>query len=211
VDNRLPDAPVAYGRWMSSSTDDASGRWDRFFADLESEADGLDRAVLEAEVAERLRGERALVRLADRLRGRLGAVVTVWPTAGEPVGGTVREVGRDWLLLDGDRGRAHLAPLHAVTGVDGLGDHAVVPTGGDGLALTVVLRGMARDRGRVTVRLAGGAVVTGRIDRVWADHLDLTGPAEPTDALVPRDGGGRGSVVRSIPLAATVLFSTPSR
>jgi len=197
---------------MSSPIDDdASGRWDRFFADLESEADGLARAVLEAEVADRLRAERALVRLVDRLRGRLGAPVTVWPAAGEPVHGSVREVGRDWLLLDGDRGRAHLAPLHAVTGVDGLGDHAVVPAGNEGLALTVVLRGMARDRGPVTLRLSGGAVVTGRIDRVWADHLDLTVPAAMDDALPGRDGARRGSAVRSIPVAATVLFSLPSR
>jgi hypothetical protein len=134
--------------------------------------------------------------------------VTLWPAAGEPVHGSVREVGRDWLLLDGDRGRAHLAPLHALTGVDGLGDRAVVRSGHDGLALTVVLRGISRDRGPVTVRLSGGAVVTGRIDRVWGDHLDLTVPAGPSGGA---DRGRGGSVVRSIPVAAAVLFSLPSR
>jgi hypothetical protein len=207
VDNLLPEHAVAYGRRMPSPTDDVSGRWDRFFADLESQADGLDRAELEADVADRLRAERAVVRLVDRLRSRVGAPVTLWPAAGEPVHGTVREVGRDWFLLDGDRGRAHLAPLHAVIGVDGLG-HAVVSAGHGGLALTVVLRGISRDRGQVTVRLSGGGVVTGRIDRVWADHLDLTVPAGPTGGA---DSGRVGSVVRSIPAAAAVLFSLPSR
>lgn len=196
---------------MSSPSDDVTGRWERFFADLEAEADGLERAVLEAEVADRLRGEWGRLRLVDRLRGRLGAQVTVWPTAGEPVRGALREVGRDWLLVDGDRGRVHVVPVHAVTGVDGLDDHAHVPPGGgDALALTVVLRSMARDRGQVTVRLAGGGAVTGRIDRVGADHVDLWTPSGPDGGRRLREDLRQGAVLRSIPLPATVLFTLPS-
>jgi hypothetical protein len=179
-------------------------RWERLFEDLEAEAEGLDRAVLDADVADRLRTEWSLLRIPDRLRAHLGGALTCHLTSGDPVRGIVREVGVDWVLLDGGPGRDLLVALHGVAGLTGLpAASAPLPPGaGRGLRLPVVLRGLARDRAHVRVQLLGGAEVSGTVDRVGADHLDL--------ALHP-DGEPRrrGSVteVRTLPLAAVVLIT----
>ena len=67
-----------------------------------------------------------------------------------------------------------LVPTRAVVAVRGL-TRAVAPAPGPvlrRLGTGHVLRGLARDRAPVSVH-AGAEVLTGTIDRVGADHLDL--------------------------------------
>jgi hypothetical protein len=50
------------------------------------------------------------------------------------------------------------------------------------LALNSVLRGLARDRALLGIRLRAGDLLTGTLDRVGADHMDVA--VHPDD--VPR-------------------------
>jgi hypothetical protein len=82
-------------------------------------------------------------------------------------------VAPQWLLLSDERGRA-LVPTASVVTVTGLG-RQVAPEPGTvlrRLGLGHVLRGLARDRAPVTLH-AGSSTLSGTIDRVGADHLDL--------------------------------------
>lgn len=171
-------------------------RWELLFADLEAMADAADRAGFDGEVADRGRAERAALSLVDRLRAHVTAVLAFRRLGGELVVGRVVDVGADWVLLD-DAGSL-LLPLAAVTGIEGLSRRAAP---GGGLAgrvpLTVLLRRLARDRCGVRVRLVDGAELTGTIDRVGADHVDV--------ALHPADEPRRRGAVRGVcvvPLAA---------
>lgn len=167
-------------------------RWDQLFADLEAQADALDRAALEGDAAERQRLEQGRLQVASRLAAHVGRVVTLHLVQGEALAGEVREVGADWVLLDR---RAAAAPqwvpqsvpqsvlvgVAAIDAVAGLtraslaGDDPGSPDGGPLLRLPigVVLRGLARDRALVAVRLRSGSTLTGTIGRVGVDHLDL--------------------------------------
>jgi hypothetical protein len=70
--------------------------------------------------------------------------------------------------------RRALVPLAAVAAVDGLATHAAPAAGvvESRLGLGHALRALARDRVVVRVR-TGGTDLTGRIERVGADHVDL--------------------------------------
>jgi hypothetical protein len=80
--------------------------------------------------------------------------------------------------------------LAAVVSVAGLGSQASV-AGAEGevgarLGLAYVLRGIARDRSDVVMSLTDGSTLTGRVDRVGADFIDIAiragtpeGGAEP--------------------------------
>jgi hypothetical protein len=65
------------------------------------------------------------------------------------------------------------------------------------LGLPYALRGVARDRAPVTMLLREGTSVTGTIDRVGADFVDLAehAPGEPRRAAAIRGA-------RTLPLAA---------
>jgi hypothetical protein len=165
-------------------------RWDRLFGDLEAVLESEDQAAFDADVADRARAEQAALTLADRLAGQVGGAVTCRLVEGEPVSGTVREVGAQWLMLDTPG--PLLVPLAAVVAVSGL-SRAASPADGAllrRLPLTVVLRGLARDRATVRIRLRGGVGAEGTIDRVAVDHLDL--------AEHPADEPRRPSAVRSV-------------
>ncbi len=86
-----------------SSSSTGAGRWDRLFADLESELVAADDAEFAAEVADRTRREFAAVRLVDRLRSAVGAELVASIDAGGTVvvSGTLLEMGPDWLMLTG--------------------------------------------------------------------------------------------------------------
>lgn len=148
-------------------------RWDALFADMELQleaAEGQERA---DEVAEITRAERAGVGLADRLRGGVGASVTLGLRDGTAVRGELIDVGPAWVLVS-DGGRERLVPTGAVVTVAGL-DAAVAPDPGKvarRLGLGHALRAIARDRSLVQVH-AGARVHQGRIDAVGADHLEL--------------------------------------
>lgn len=174
-------------------------RWELLFADLEAQADAAERAAFEGDVADRGRAERAALHLVDRLRAHVGTVVALRLVGGDRAVGRLADVGVDWVLMD--ESGSLLVPLAAVSGVEGLSRRAAPD--GSALArrvrLTVVLRGLSRDRSAVRVRLTDGATLTGTIDRVGADHFDLA--LHAADEL-RRAGAVRGVCV--VPVAAVV-------
>ncbi|MGH8835959.1 MAG: hypothetical protein ACRDWG_13345 [Actinomycetes bacterium] len=184
-------------------------RWEDLFADLTAEFEALESAELAAEVSDRTRRELARIRLEDRLRAAEGGAVAVTVQAldgGHTVSGRLLDVGPDWMLVErADAPIEVLVPLSAVGTVIGLSSGASEP-GSEGhvqarLGLAHVLRGVARDRAAVCLAIRGGGpMLTGTIDRVGADYLDLAehAPDEPRRA-------GSVRAKRTVPFAA-ILF-----
>lgn len=179
-------------------------RWQALFDDLEGQLDAADAAELAAEVAERSRREAALVPLADRLRAARGTALQVHVAGAGVLRGRLSDGGAHWLLLEVD-GRAEvLVPIAAVLGIVGVGARTAPPDDtavGARLDLRWALRAIARDRTPVTLALRDGTQLTGTLDRVGLDHLDLAehGPDEPR-----RSGAVRQ--VRLVPLDAVALL-----
>ena len=150
-------------------------RWESLFADLEAGLAAAAAQDLRDEVAELTRAERAQVRLADRLRASRGAPARFVLRDGQSVDGVVVAAAPQWVLLAPDAVRRALVPVGAVTAVVGLAPHAA-PSAGEverRLTLGHTLRALARDR--VSVRVdADGVSVSGRLERVGADHVDVT-------------------------------------
>lgn len=148
-------------------------RWDALFADLEAQIDRELRAEHDAEVADRSRTEWGRTALADRLRAHEGAELALLLDGGHRMAGACVDVGEEWVVLA--RGGAQvLVPLAAVAAVSGL-TRRVAPEAGPALrrlGLRSALRALARDRAGVRLVTSGGDL-TGTIDRVGADHLDL--------------------------------------
>jgi len=179
-------------------------RWELLFADLEAQADAEEGRAFDAEVADLTRAEREALTLADRLRAHRGGALAGWLVSGDPVRGRLADLGADWLLLDD--GTELVIPLAALEGVEGLGRSAAVATGRGGaptlssrVRIGTVLRRLARDRAALRIALRSGACLTGTLDRVAADHVDLA--LHATDEL-RRAAAVRG--VRTVPLAALV-------
>jgi hypothetical protein len=172
-------------------------RWDALFADLEAQLDREREAEQDAEVAERSRAEWARTALADRLRAHEGAELGLLLAGGHRVAGTCVDVGAEWLVLAVGPAQA-LVPLHAVVAVSGLSRRVAPPPGVvlRRLGLGHALRALARDRAGVRLVTAGGDL-TGTIDRVGADHLDL---AEHPAGEARRAGAVRA--VLAVPFAA---------
>ena len=165
-------------------------RWEQLFDDLEGQAEAADAADLDAELRDRERAERARLRTVDRLRGSVGRPVDVGVRGGERERGTIRRVGSDWLLLETAPGREALIPLAAVVVIAGLAHRSFEP-GSEGpvlgrLDLRHVLRVVARDRSRVGLVLDQSPLLSGVIERVGADHLELAdAPGSRELRLVP--------------------------
>ncbi len=177
-------------------------RWDELFADLEGRWHAQEQLDLEAEVADRTRRERALVGLQERLVAAVGSGPAELRVAGAgPVRGVVTDVGSDWVLLMEPQEQAVLVAFPALrwmtvpTGrIQPLG--AVARTFGIGAAL----RAISRDRAVVDVVDLDGGSLTGTVDAVGRDLLDL---AEHPADLVRRPENVRA--VRSVPFAALAL------
>jgi hypothetical protein len=163
-------------------------RWERLFEDLEAQLVEAAADELRAEVADRTQREVSELGLADRLRAGSGAQVALRVTGVGVVSGTVRSTGPDWVLLAEPLGVETLVSLAAVVQVTGLGSRASLPRGelARRLGLGYALRGLARDRAVVRVVLTDGSTLAGTIDRVGADHFDVTERSE--------DGGGPWTV-----------------
>ncbi|HON76070.1 MAG TPA: hypothetical protein PKZ38_10160 [Dermatophilaceae bacterium] len=172
-------------------------RWDRLFDDLEGQLAAQHLLERDAEVADRTRRERALLTLHDRLLACVGQRVTLVCGAGEVAHGTVLEVGAGWVMLAAPPGVV-LAHVPAVRSLAGLGQHAHVPgVVARSFGLGMALRAVCRDRAPVSVVDVTGATLTGTVDLVGADHLDLA--EHPLD-LPRRPENVRGT--RTIPYAA---------
>lgn len=180
-------------------------RWKALFDDLEAQAEAADRAELDAEVRDRTRREGGLVGTVDRLRGALGAPIVVTVQGTGPVHGRLMDAGPDWLLLEQQPGRDLLVPLASVFAVTGLTRRSEPPEGevGRRLDLRWALRGLTRDRTPLQVVLLDGSMLTGTLDRVGADHVDVAehGPGEVRRATAVHR-------VRLVPLAALALLRT---
>jgi len=141
-------------------------RWERLFADLEGQlAGGPD----EDEIPDLVEAERVAVRVADRVRGRLGARLDVVLRSGTRIGGEVVDAGTNWFAVRSDAGFSVVAE-EAVIACGPLG--VAVPEEAVGRSLAGVLRSLARAGSPVVVD-AGGMHLTGRIAAVGADHCDL--------------------------------------
>ncbi len=149
-------------------------RLEALFADLESQFEALQDGDLFGEVADRIRAEVGKITVLDRLRGAVGTVVRVELTRAAPVQGTLSRVGKDCLLLEAERYEEWLIPDTALAAVHGLGPWAEPADGAVAakLGLAHLLRGIARDRSPVTL-FCGDHAVTGTIDRVGADFLEI--------------------------------------
>jgi hypothetical protein len=179
-------------------------RWDDLFRDLEAQLAAATGAELDAEVADRSRREAALLGLLDRARAAVGHPVLVRVLGAGPVDGVLSDVGSQWLLMAETGGREVLVPLAGVVSLSGLRAWSGVP-GETGavfarLGLGSALRGIARDRLPVQVWLTDASVVSGTVDRVGADFVEVT----EHGAGEPRRRGEVGAV-RTIPFAALAL------
>lgn len=194
-------------------------RWDHLFDDLAAQLDHeleTEQADLERE-EERLR----LGRLPFRerllaLRAGVDGRVRIRLVTGETAQVRIVTVGRDWLAgsIDGAfpgaaAGAQAAIPFSAIDGVLLTPDEAslsVEPIAerselGARLGLAFLLRDLCRRRATVALRTRGGAV-TGTIDRVGRDHLDIAehDPDEPRRARAVTQ-------VRLVPLDQLVLVT----
>ncbi|MDX6285690.1 MAG: hypothetical protein QOG53_1175 [Frankiales bacterium] len=178
-------------------------RWQELFSDLDGQFDAAEAAELAAEVSDRTRRELARVRLVDRMRAAIGDSVVVGVPHRDSLHGQITGVGPDWLLLTEPAGREALVPVSAVTTMTGLGPKADDP-GAEGevaarLGLRYALRVLARDRTALVITLADGRSLTGTLDRVGADFVDL--------AEHPADDARRGPKrAVTVPFSAIVVI-----
>lgn len=177
----------------------AKMRWEALIADLESQYDAAVRSADDDAAAELAEAEFGSVRLADRLRARLGEQVTLRLRSGADVHGRLLDAAPQWLLLAVDERRT-LVPADAVVLARPLG--AAAPREGrveQRLRITHALRALAREGARVRVT-CGAHAYTGWLTRVGADHVDLRADADAA-------GGGPDDVV-TISLGALETVST---
>ena len=182
-------------------------RWQQLFADLEARFEAEQAGADRSESASRARAEMGAVRLDQRLLGALDAPVRVTCRGAGQVAGVLVDVGPDWLLLEDDHGRQHLVAIAAVRAVAGLGRGTAPPEPATAvrrlLDLRRALRALARDRAAVQVVLDDGGVLTGTLDRVGADYVDL---AEHASDQPRRAEAVQG--VRAVVLAAVAVVRT---
>ncbi len=177
-------------------------RWQALFDDLEAQLDAAESAALDAEVRDRTRREAALVRGSDRLRAARGTALTLAVQGVPDVAGRLLDAGDDWLLLEEAGLREVLVPTGAVLAVSGLGRGATGPQGEveRRLDLRWALRGLTRSRAPVRLALRDGRELSGTLERVGTDHVDL---AEHAVGELRRASAVRGA--RMVPLPALAL------
>jgi len=187
-------------------------RWDRLFEDLEAQLEAERRLDLELEVADRTRRDRATRGLQDRLVDLLGCDVDVRVAGGARASGVVAQVGQDWLLIEPPAAATAVAatslvPFHALrvltpagSGRRGAVDGASRVSRRFGLGHA--LRGLSRDRVAVRVLDVDGQVLTGTIDGVGADLVELS--EHPLDVPRRRE---HVVAVRWVPFAALAVVT----
>jgi len=160
-----------------------------------------DRAEFDAEVAERGRAEHGTLSWADRVRAAEGHGLTVTVLGAGAVPGRLLRVGSGWLLLGGSGRPQVLISATAVLAVAGLGVATAAATDRGRVYAAVdlrkILRATATERSTVRLTLLDGTDLTGTLDRVGADFVEL---AEHDPGEVRRLGAVRA--VRTVPLTA---------
>jgi hypothetical protein len=152
-------------------------RWGALFDDLESQLMAAERAALEAQAADLVRAEQALLGLQDRLRAHEGAAEFVL-RGGLRVRGRVAEVAEDWCAIE-EPPKNILISARGVVSVSGLGRSARMETSRvrRTLSLGSALRALARDRALIACHVDAGKpealVVSGMIDVVGRDYVEI--------------------------------------
>jgi hypothetical protein len=160
-------------------------RWDALFDDMEAQLAARQRLDFEAEVTERALVDSAGIELADRLRGSLGLGIRVHLSSGPAFEGVLSHAGSEALVLDEPHHQV-LIPYAAAAQYVGLSRVAVSEpsTVRRRLGLGSALRGLARNRARVSILLSHGRAETalhGVIDTVGRDFVDLLMAPEGED------------------------------
>lgn len=178
-------------------------RWDRLFDDLEAQLGAEERRDRDSEVADRTRRERATVELGARLAAALGSSVQLRLVTGAGIKGELVDIGEDWLLVRLETGRDAVVPIGALTGVAGLPLRASSARTARRFALGYALRELSRDRAPVALTDTSGHVLTGTIDLVGADFLDLSEHALE-ERRRPENVRGR----QTVPFVAVVVVES---
>jgi hypothetical protein len=182
-------------------------RWQQLFDDLESQFEAEEAAAERAESASRVRAEVGAVRLAERLAGARGFPLVLGLGGAGQVTGVLAGSGPGWVLLEDDQGREQLVALAAVRTVAGLGRRTAVPEPAGAvrarLDLRRALRGLARDLSAVQLVLDDGGTLTGTVDRVGADYVELA--VHPADAPRRRESVQE---VRAVVITAVAVVRT---
>lgn len=176
-------------------------RWDALFADLEGELAAAEAAERSSEIADRTRRETGRIGLVDRLRPAVGASVRFTLLGGTVAGGRLRDVGPDWAVVTESGSTECLVRLSAVTTVVGVPCAASEPGQAgrvwERIDVRHALRALVRDRAPVALALVNGAALTGTLDAVGCDVVEL--------ATHPVDEPRRAGAVRArqlVPLPA---------
>ena len=171
------------GPFTGSSEEPVEGPIAKLFEDLEQQAEGLQLAERDAEVADRAQGEYAAVALAGRLHASVGMHVRLGVVGVGRLEGQVRRVGPEWLGVRGARGGVtegpaydwivRIAALRTVNGASELAVSEAARPVTARLGIGSVLRGLARSRAGVLVHHLDGSSCSGVIGRVGADFVEL--------------------------------------
>ncbi|WP_159625685.1 Fis family transcriptional regulator [Actinomyces sp. zg296] len=153
---------------------DGGAGWSRMLDDLENRFDAERRAQVAAQGVESAAAEAALIRLVDRLRGRVGQQVRLRTRGGNDVDGILTQMGDGIALIDEPDGLQAVVPLPSIAVVVGLAAAAPEPRRPSRATLATVLRELGRRGSRTRLLMPQGDVV-GRIARVGADHVDILG------------------------------------
>ncbi len=150
-------------------------RWELLFDDLAARLDAEESLERQAEVADRTRRERAQLGLHQRLAAARGGSAVSAQVAGlGRLHARVLDVGADWVLFGTSPERGALVPFAALRSLGGLvGRAGPVSTVAKGFTLGAALRAVSRDRAPVALVDVDGARLTGTIDAVGQDALDL--------------------------------------
>ncbi len=158
------------------------------FDDLEQQAEGLGLAARDAEVGERARDHYSEVDLASRLHASVGtSVELVVPGVGALRGRLIR-VARGWCLLEpaGGSGQEAIVTLAGLLSARGLAQGAspeAVRAVTSRLGMASALRSVAFEQELVVLVRTDGEVRRGRLGRVGADFVELTGESGGVEAL----------------------------
>jgi hypothetical protein len=181
-------------------------RWQQLFADLTAQFEEAEAAAELAESVSRAHAEVGAVPLAGRLAGSAGVDLRVRCRGAGQLSGRLADLGPDWVLLVDERGAESVIAIRAVTSVTGL-LRRTVPEEDDRprvrFDLRLVLRATARDRCAVALTTDDGVVLTGTIDRVGADFLEL--------AEHPVDEPRRAAAVRAVHAVALTAVAVVTR
>ena len=151
-------------------------------ADADSAAAAEQVLERDAEVADRIHVTWGRITLADRLAAADGSQVRIHVRAGgEPlwVAGSVADAGRDWCKIATSSGPIYVN-VEQIISVAGLSGAAADPEQRSAISaargFTQILRPLCRGGISVMAVTTDGRHLTGHIDRVGADHLDLATP-----------------------------------